>query len=169
MPEGFYVASALIHWYKNDSGLVVKVQGKADDDVVHLYIWMDDENPEFCPVRHLFVYVYVAGVQGGFLFPSKNELMENRPENGIFETGISSDAMQTRVEYLIKVVCKLEGFKCGLHMFRKAAFLFAKWGGGDSMDVETDARHSKNSKDGALYNLDANTLDEIRKAHPKGR
>lgn len=147
-------------------GLVVKVQGKADDDVVHLYIWMDDENPEFCPVRHLFVYVYVAGVKGGFLFPSKKELLVNRPENGIFETGISSDAMQTRVEYLIEVVCKLEGFKCGLHMFRKAAFLFARWGGGDSLDVETDARHSKNSKDGALYNLDANTLDEIRKAHP---
>ena len=105
-------------------GLVVKVQGKADDDVAHLYIWMDDENPEFCPVRHLFVYVHVAGVKGGFLFPSQNELMVNRPANGIFETGISSDAMQTRVEYLIKVVCKLEGFKCGLHMFRKAAFLF---------------------------------------------
>jgi hypothetical protein len=148
-------------------GLVVKVQGMADDEVVRLYVWLDDENPEFCPVRHLLVYVYLAGIKGGFLFPSKRELLVNRPENGIFETGITADAVQIRVEYLVKIVCKLEGFKCGLQMFRKAAFLFARWGGGDSLDVETDARHTKNSKDGALYNLDANTLNEIRKAHPE--
>jgi uncharacterized protein YlxP (DUF503 family) len=130
-------------------------------------MWLDDENPEFCPVRHLLVYVYLAGIKGGFLFPSKKELVMTPPNNGIFETGISEDAMQSRVAYLIQTVCKLEGFKCGLHMFRKAGFLFGRWGGGDSMDVDTDARHTKNSSEGSLYNLDAKTLDEIRKAHPE--
>ena len=49
--------------------LCVKVKGKSDKEWVTLLIWSDNENPEFCLVRHLLVYLKLTGITGGFLFP----------------------------------------------------------------------------------------------------
>jgi hypothetical protein len=65
------------------------VQGKYDPEPVHLYLWVDEECPEFCLVRHLLVYVYLAGIKAGFLFPMEKELMAMPPADGTFTTGLS--------------------------------------------------------------------------------
>ena len=44
--------------------LCVKVKGKSDKEWVTLLIWSDNENPEFCLVRHLLVYLKSTGITG---------------------------------------------------------------------------------------------------------
>ena len=53
-------------------GLLVKVFGKCDDDWVHLYLWLDEDYPELCAVRHLLVYLFLIGDQG-WVFVSSRE------------------------------------------------------------------------------------------------
>ena len=71
--------------------------------------------------------------------------------------------MQTHVEYLCKEVLKLD-IKCGLHMFRKTAYLFAQWGGASDIDSMAAARH-KTIENAKTYKLDAATLDLLREAN----
>ena len=55
-------------------GMCMKVFSKSDKDWVILMLWTYDKCPEFCPVYFFLVYIYVAKINGGFLFPSKVEL-----------------------------------------------------------------------------------------------
>jgi hypothetical protein len=57
--------------------LVVWVKGKCDTEPVTLCIYRDDENPIFCPVRHLLTYMSYTKIKGGYMFPDWNkELFE---------------------------------------------------------------------------------------------
>jgi len=58
------------------NALAVKVQGKCDAAPVTLLIFPDDNNPLFCPVRHLFVYLKVTNIRSGFLFPGSDALKD---------------------------------------------------------------------------------------------
>ena len=47
------------------SSFSVMIQGKCDVIPVHLQIFLDNDCTEFCPVRHLLVYVAMAGITEG--------------------------------------------------------------------------------------------------------
>ena len=49
--------------------IVLWVLGKADKVEQCLSLYRDDENPEFCPVRALLVYLAAAKLPGPYLFP----------------------------------------------------------------------------------------------------
>lgn len=62
--------------------LVVSVKGKSDDQEVLLRLFRDDENPDFCPVRHLLLYVKEIGTgESGFLFPPLNQIKSRKDSN----------------------------------------------------------------------------------------
>jgi hypothetical protein len=50
-------------------GIAIGVKGKCDTTRQYLYIWPDDHCPDFCPLRHLLVYVALSRLKEGFLFP----------------------------------------------------------------------------------------------------
>ena len=49
--------------------LVLWIKGKNDAEKVFFRLYRDDDNPEFCPIRHLLCYIQSAGLKGGCLFP----------------------------------------------------------------------------------------------------
>jgi hypothetical protein len=49
--------------------VAVWVQGKTDRTRKYLYIWRDKQCPEFCPLRHLLVYLAITGIKTGLIFP----------------------------------------------------------------------------------------------------
>ncbi|KAL7570837.1 hypothetical protein ACA910_018905 [Epithemia clementina (nom. ined.)] len=59
--------------------LVIKVKGKADTEVQSLSIFRDEDNPEFCPIRVLLVYLDTAKISGPYLFP-RSDLLESHLE-----------------------------------------------------------------------------------------
>lgn len=67
-PEYFIVREGCIET------LCVKIRGKCDRNDVRLQLFKDNECPEFCPVRHLLVYMACSGITSGSLFPSPKEL-----------------------------------------------------------------------------------------------
>ena len=72
----------------NIQALCLKPFGKSDAGWIHLFLWNDEECPEFCPVSILLCYVHCAGIKGGFLFLSE-EGLKNPPDNGVFVTQLS--------------------------------------------------------------------------------
>jgi hypothetical protein len=58
------------------AGISITVQGKTDKAPVKLMIWVDDEFPEFCPVRHLMAWIGMSNITSGFLFPSADKINE---------------------------------------------------------------------------------------------
>ena len=56
--------------------IVLWVKGKCDVEEQSLAIYRDDENPEFCLVRTLLVYIAAAKLKGPFLFPASAEPMD---------------------------------------------------------------------------------------------
>jgi len=60
--------------------IVLKVKGKSDTEWQHLSIFRDDENPEFCALRALLVYLAQARITGGMLFPNYEDLIDNLQE-----------------------------------------------------------------------------------------
>ena len=54
--------------------IVLWIKGKADKVEQSLSLFRDDENPEFCPVRALLVYLASANVPGPYLFPRADHL-----------------------------------------------------------------------------------------------
>jgi hypothetical protein len=65
-------------------GIAVTFQGKNDAVPVTLVLWADDTNPEFCPVLHLLVYLYLLGHESGYLFPNYNcmkNILQGRTKN----------------------------------------------------------------------------------------
>jgi integrase len=55
-------------------GIALYIKGKSDRRKQYLYIWADENCPEFCPLRHLLVYVAVSGNTSGYLFPFLQEV-----------------------------------------------------------------------------------------------
>ena len=50
--------------------LMMWVCGKRDESNINLVIWEDHFCPEFSPVRLLLLWIRVAGIKGGYLFPT---------------------------------------------------------------------------------------------------
>ena len=76
--------------------LVIRICGKSDVRDVYMYIWADHQHPEFCPVRHLMVYLYLTGIKSGFLFPPEHHL-KNPPEDGFFPQSVKYQTVLARI------------------------------------------------------------------------
>ena len=70
--------------------IVVWVKGKCDTEEQSLSIYRDDENPEFCLVRALLVYVCCAQPKGVYLFP---------PFANSKQTSEDSENTESHIEY----------------------------------------------------------------------
>jgi hypothetical protein len=60
--------------------------------VRELWIWGDDTYPDMDIKRHLLAHLYIIGWQGGYLFPSHEEL-RNPPADGIYKTFITEEQL----------------------------------------------------------------------------
>jgi hypothetical protein len=114
----------------NVRALCVKVKGKCDPKPVTLMIFSDDDNPEFCPVRHLLAYIERAGIKKGFLFPPDVDLTNGKAD-GHYKSHVTYKHWLKMMRYLLGRGClKLKlGKGClGTHTLRKTGYLFAYWG-----------------------------------------
>ena len=73
--------------------------------------------------------MHCAGIKGGFLFPSEEEL-KTPPDNGVFVTQLSYSIAMSRMNKIAKQVLGLVNYKVGMHTFRRTGYLFGRWGGG---------------------------------------
>jgi integrase len=106
---------------KNANGMVALViivrdsKGKAQEYRFNLY--EDSNYPAFCPIRHLLIYIHMAGIKSGSLFPTASEL-KNPPEDGHFKTKISYDTFHTAMKgFIAQVLDKNQ--HVGTHTYRK--------------------------------------------------
>jgi len=143
----------------NETGpinLCFTVRGKSDKGLVYLYLWSDDDCPDFCALRALLVYVFLSGVKEGPLFPTDAEL-KAMPADGVTQTHIKYPAMKTRLQFLFKTILKNKDKFLGVHTLRKTAYLFANFGQATLPEMMSAARHKnmanamKYEKDCALY------------------
>ena len=118
-------------------GLLCKVMGKCDGKEVNLWIWADDENPELCPVRHLLVYMYLAEIKGGYLFPKKAELLGKeepseieegdktiyKPRDGVYKHALPYSSFLPTFKKIVEQCLPKKALRIGLHMLRKTANL----------------------------------------------
>ena len=122
----------------------------------------NDETPDFCTIRHLLPYIFVAGIKGGYIFPTEAELL-NPPSDGIFKTFISYDTFAARIKHLTDNVLKLENLKITPQTIRKTGYLFAVLGSGDPSDMRKSARH-KLLQNAEKYRLNTiSTKDHIER------
>ena len=101
----------------------VQIQGKSDTHVVNMYLWLDNETPDLCPVRYLLVYIYCAGIKEGSIFPAHKELSE-KPSDGKYTSCISDKELYGEVNYLWQQILKKKS-KLGVHTCRKTGYLMA--------------------------------------------
>ena len=147
----------------NIQALCLKPFGKSDAGWIHLFLWNDEECPEFCPVSILLCYVHCAGIKGGFLFPSEEEL-KTPPDNGVFVTQLSYSIAMSRMNKIAKQVLGLVNYKVGMHTFRRTGYLFGRWGGGTIELLAKSARHIS-LKTAMLYVEDADAQRELTHIH----
>jgi hypothetical protein len=131
--------------------LALRVQGKSDSSPVILSLWADDIIPEFCPVRHLLVYLHLSGISQGYLFP------------GHIDGHIAYDQYHAQFINICKQVLPRSG-PFGTHSCRKTAYLFAVWGGGSESDIMESARHKAISQ-ALKYKRDALYLLRLAEAN----
>jgi len=128
------------------SCLVFKVKGKSDTEYKYLVLWLCDEIPQFCPVRHLLIYLAMAKVTSGYLFPNLAKRHE-RLTYGAFLKYIKKKLLDVLVARVTITT----------HVFRKTGYLFGCWGGGALEELMDSARH-KTAKVAMGYFKDARTL-----------
>jgi hypothetical protein len=95
-------------------------------------MWRDWDYPDLCPLIHLLVYIYLAGIKLGCIFP---------PDKDLLNKNVGTDGNYTEPEKYkaflnaFKKICDSclveyseDGeFKCTLHVFRKGAYCFRIW------------------------------------------
>jgi hypothetical protein len=140
--------------------LCVKVQGKCDPKPVHLYLWSDETCPEFCPVRHLLLYLYLTGISDGHLFPN----LKKPFGPGIVSHPLKYEKVQDAFKKIMATVAPDFAEKFGTHTARKTSYLFAVWGLGSEADIMMSARHVS-SEHSAKYRESAELLRLIYKKH----
>ena len=127
----------------NETGpinLCFTVLGKSDTELIYLYLWADDDCPDFCALRALLVYVFLTGIKEGPLFVTEVEL-KAMPANGVTTTQISYGTIMTRLDFLFKTILKNTDKDLGSHTLRKTAYLFANFGHASLTEMMLAARH----------------------------
>jgi hypothetical protein len=133
------------------SGLCLKIKGKCDKTWKYYWLWVTDECPELCCVRHLFLYLKLSGIKEGYLFPPWEELSKP-PADGVYPRPLSYSTFSKWFQRLLQEVLPnaADDFVTGLHMFRKSGYRFAIWGKGLWEEIKVDARHI-NDEDALNY------------------
>lgn len=144
--------------------ICLTVKGKSDPAPVYLLLWCDDDCPDLCPVRHLLIYIFLAGIKDGYLFCSVEELKE-RPIDGTMQTSITYENIKTRLQFLFSSILKNEEKILGVHSLRKTAYLLAKLGDGALSETMLAARH-KSVINAMKYEKDAGLLRDLLQAQP---
>lgn len=118
--------------------IAINVQGKSDLNEVHLHLYCDNECTEFCPVRHLLVYMAWSGITSGLIFPDKHFFHKDlkpkrstkRSNNPLDKYKILYSEWLCNLRRLFKFVLKREvgDGRLGTHTLRKTGYLFAVWG-----------------------------------------
>jgi len=159
--------------------LSVTIQGKNDPVPSTLKLYRDDECPEFCPVRHLLVYLRASNIKSGYIFPKWKHLSEYIYKgigSGHFDSHITYGNWLNRTRMVLGLILPdaFNGQKItlGTHTLRKTGYLFAVWGVtmmvhladkekpiSDIMyaNILMSARH-RSIKNAATYMLDNSTL-----------
>jgi hypothetical protein len=106
------------------------IQGKSDRQKKYLYIWADECCPEFCPLRHLLVYLSLTGIRTGLLFPYFNKIQTPLV---VPETEWKYTQWRQRLRLLVTRHCEhksstLSVMRIGTHTLRKTGYLFAVFG-----------------------------------------
>jgi hypothetical protein len=113
---------------KGVEALVMKVCGKTDPVPLDLIIWADDEYPEFCPIRHLLLYVKLSGLKSGYLFPPEWTLPDASTGMSILPYDYDDFLAKMKVLCVEKLGRRSKDNIYGTHILRKTAYLFAIWG-----------------------------------------
>jgi len=143
--------------------LCLRIWGKKEKGWRYYWLWVDDEYPDLCPVRHLLIFVHLSGIQEGFLFPTEKELALNIAGNvGRYDTHISYSTFSKFFCRMCSRVLTNGGnvLNLGLHVFRKTAYKFAIWGYGQWEVIKNDARH-KNDEDARNYAGDSESSMQL--------
>jgi hypothetical protein len=108
-----------------------------------LGIYLDELCPEFCPLRHLLVYLAATKLQKGYLFPVWNDKQKNST-NGIrpYDYGVFRNKLRTLIfaccDSIMRAVPPTDQPEedldeaekdplIGTHTLRKTGYLFAVW------------------------------------------
>lgn len=121
--------------------LCLKIKGKNDPKWKYFWLYEQPNMREFCPVRHLLCFIYLAGIKGGNLFPTEAELGKGPPPDGVYKTKMSADCLREVFNGLFHSILQTDQ-KIGLHTFRVTAYLFAMWGGASEPAAMDAARHA---------------------------
>ena len=147
--------------------IALKISGKMEKGKeLYFNLWRNMEHTDICPLTHLLVYVYKAGIKGGYLFPPDKDL--NRtvpPDDGVYlnaETYKQFIGAFKRIADSVLEEYQQDGAGCrmSLHIFRKAGYCFriAVVACNEKPNyqlIEFDARHAKDSKHARTYIQDA--------------
>ena len=146
------------------SRIAIKVKGKTDSRSKIMFMYRCDDVPEFCPIRHLLAYVYIANIpdstprgevpanddsdnedgdNGPFIFPK----LKNRTNH------VEYDDLLKYLQSTLNAVMDRDR-NISTHVFRKTGYLHASWGGADFDTARKSARH-KNYATAQLYMQDA--------------
>jgi len=112
--------------------ICVRVKGKSDPDWVYLMIYRDTENPEFCLLTHLLLWIELAGIRSGKVFPHPEDI--GKSPTGHYSRACDYDWFLAQVKFLVfsvlgkkKEEVSLQ-YIVGTHILRKTAYLFAFFG-----------------------------------------
>lgn len=154
--------------------LALWVRGKGDKQYVLLSLWRDDENPEFCPVRAVLIYLAAANLSGGCLFPRYEDLEDHHVDKDSaaksFEHSVTYGYIRTELKKAIdscfggdEHAFPVHECKVGTHTMRKTAYLFAVF----SVLSKYDLQGRAVIRDGA-YRIQPLEMDDIEKAARHG-
>jgi hypothetical protein len=170
-------------------GICLWIQGKKDVTKKYVYLWTDEQCPEFCPVRHLLVYLALTKITSGLLFPYVGK-GKKKYDPTIHVNEWCYNKWLAMLKFLVSCHCRTKKglpedslIKIGTHTLRKSAYVFAVFGimkyNGFTVDdlttsVETGTAHLqlanllKSARHATLQNAmtyfeDASTLYEVVK------
>jgi hypothetical protein len=147
--------------------LAFNIKGKSDKGKTQvLTLFPDDVCPLLCPVRHLIVYVYLAKIKKGHLFPTLAEL-QDPPADGNYVTYLSYETYQSRLTAACTTLFKGRDGHYGTHTARKTGYLLAIWAGASIDEVKQSARHAADSKSAHHYYRDSRALCRLAKDNGK--
>ena len=124
----------------------VQVFGKADQTWRRMFLYSRHSHPKLDPMRHLLLYVHLAGIKDGYLFPN---LRKKGSEKYVYKS--FNDRVKERFHLILGQQLHLT-----THVFRKTAYLFAVWANAVAEDIRKCARHKGQcSSSSERYRLDA--------------
>ena len=153
--------------------LCCMLNGKCDNDWVHLAMWDDKDCPEFSASRALLIWLALSGIKSGRIFPTTSQIGSASPTES-FQYGTFLHIIKGLVSDVLKKDIdspKMQKIIIGTHMLRKTAYLLACWGWRsrsmkidelDVANVSMSARHA-DMKIMMSYLSDSGTLQELLK------